>query len=71
MPDFAEMSDEEVHKQWQATRMRFTTLSPGVEPTLYTADMAARHEEAEAELSRRGYVEKAPAWWVGPDNQTF
>jgi hypothetical protein len=71
MPDFAQMSDEQVHQEWQDTRMRFASLSPGVEPPRYTPEMAARHVAAEAELIRRGYVEQTPGWWVGPDNQTF
>ena len=51
--------------------MRFAPLSPGVAPPVYTSEMGTRHEAAEAELIRRGYVEQSPSWWVGSDNQTF
>jgi len=71
MPDLADMSDEQVHQEWQDTRMRASSVAPGVAPPTYTSEMAARHEAAEAELTRRGYIEQLPNWWVGPENQTF
>ena len=71
MPDLAAMSDEQLHQEWQDTKMRVVTLSPGVEPPVYTADMAARHAAADAELIDRGYVQQTPGWWVGPGNHTF
>ncbi len=71
MPDFTDMSDEQIHQEWQDTKMRVASLSPGVEPPVYTSEMAARHAAAEDELILRGYVQQTPSWWVGPDNQTF
>lgn len=71
MPDFAEVRDEQVHQEWQDTRMHAASLSPGVEPPICISEMAARHAAAEAELIRRGFVEQSAGWWVGPDNQTF
>lgn len=71
MPDLAAMTDEQVHQEWQETKMRVATLRAGVEPPVYTADLAARHEAAHAELIARGYVQQSPNWWVGDDGQTF
>jgi hypothetical protein len=66
MPDPTSMSDDELLEEWAETQMRAASLPPGVEPFVYTSYEAQRHERAESELQRRGYVETVPGYWQRP-----
>ncbi len=66
MPDVADMSDEELIREWNETKMMTAGLLPGVEPPMYPLGQQKRHSEAEAELLRRGFVETPPGWWERP-----
>lgn len=63
MPNVADLSDEELLREWEDTKTVATSLRPGVEPPRYTTKQHRRHLAAEAELKRRGFVEGPPGWW--------
>ena len=60
-----EMTDDELVTEWKETHADTLGIEPGQEPPAHAYEYSVRHENATAELEKRGYVyNEEDGWYI-------